>query len=156
MMRSLIGNHVLGLLKVKVMHGILRVNQGHDSFSHINAFHGGWQLVLFYLLDLPSPLDLNMLGLILIVHLKPIVSSVNHRDRSFNKRRVCLAITKSCVSQGVVVGITMAKMVMMTITLGPLVQIAHNISSSLSGPTFCCVSSKRLKSKISWKGWKVS
>lgn len=76
---------ILTFLHVKVLHGILRVNESHDCLPHVYAFNGVRHLILFDFLNPPSLLDLNLLRLVLIVHLEPIDSSVRTSQGCFSE-----------------------------------------------------------------------
>ena len=76
---------ILTFLHVKVLHGILRVNECHDCLPHVYAFNGVRHLLLLDFLDPSSLFDLNLLSLVLIVHLEPIDSCVSTSQGCFGE-----------------------------------------------------------------------
>jgi len=76
---------ILAFLHVKVLHGILRVNECHDCLPHVYAFNGVRHLILLDFLYPPSLLDLYVLSLVLIVHLEPIDSCVRTSQGCFGE-----------------------------------------------------------------------
>ena len=99
---------IMAFLHVKIVQRVLRVNKCHHSFPHVNAFHCVRHLLLFDLSHLPTLLNLDMLSLIFIIHLKPVFSCINSINGGLSKRGVSLSYTKSsvCLWIALVISIT--------------------------------------------------